>query len=492
MIIKRKNIFIVLFIMMSLLNTLFFSLLPAEAENIETDNMSIKLLNYQYDNKETAYQYEIDETVFKVLENTEEKSVSFGFITDLHFDDAQELSKTSIKKQLIALVEIANNSSLDFIVLGGDLYSGDVLKENKQGAKHLLIEMLEPLNESKKPVLVLKGNHDDNSYYNIYDPTIPLKDENILSCDEYYSYTNARFQGLIDSTDNYFFYDLDKKNTRIICLNASDYPLTKNEDGTRIYAGSNYYGYSEEQLKWLVDIALGDRNKRYIILSHFGTDMYTVDWRDELNLIMKSLNEKTIYAGVGTSRDFSGYKGLELFCFGHLHADKISNSDKIGGAIAISTGSAVIDNTPVSAEESTNGYDRVLGRTYDNYSECLFDIIMIKSGEVRCLRFGAGEDRSIKKDSPPQTEASALDGWIKENGIWYFYKAGDKQTGWQQDGSSWYYLDANIDNAMRTGWLQQDSNWYYLSDSGAMVTGTYTLDGKVGSFDSSGIWLGYQ
>lgn len=453
---------------------------------------ALDLFIAEAENKQTPYQDKIDQTVFKVLGNTEENSVSFGFITDLHCDQNEELSKNSIDRQLSALVQIANHTNIDFIVLGGDLYSGNVFKDSKQGVKDLLTEMLEPLDECQKPVLILKGNHDDNSYYSLYDPTLPLKDEKILNDEEYYSFTNKRFRAQINSTDNYFYYDLDERNTRIICLNSSDYPLTKNKNSTRIYAGSNYYGYSEKQLKWLVNTALSDRVKKYIIFSHIGTDMFRVNGRDELNLIMKSLNERTVYSGVGTSRDFGGYQGLDLFCFGHMHADKISKSDKIGGAIAISTGSAIIDNNPVTEEESANGYDRVLGRTYGDYSECLFYIVIIKSDEVKCLRFGAGDDRSIIKDRTLQNEELTVNGWIKENDIWFYYKAGIKQTGWLQNDRSWYYLDAHVCGAMRTGWLQQDNTWYYLSGSGEMVIGMNTIDGKVSSFDTSGAWLGYQ
>ena len=39
------------------------------------------------------------------------------------------------------------------------------------------------------------------------------------------------------------------------------------------------------------------------------------------------------------------------------------------------------------------------------------------------------------------------------------------QTGWLQDGGTWYYL--NSSGAMETGWLQDGGKWYYLKGSGA-------------------------
>lgn len=339
---------------------------------------------------------EVDDTVKKIIDNTEEQSVSFGFITDLHCDDNLEISKGSLKRQLTSMVEIANNSPLDFICLGGDLFSGNYFKDNKQDAKNLLLELIEPLKNSKKPVYVLKGNHDDNSYYKIYSPTTPLVDEKILSYNEHYAHTNGMLQGVKNSTNNYFYFDIEEKNTRVICLNSANAPTTLNSDGTRKYAGYNYFGYSLEQLRWLLN-ALDNPNKKYILLSHIGTDIFTVYNRDILNNIISALNTKSTFVGLDTTKDFSNYKGLELYCFGHLHADRLEKTNIVGNAITVSVGSGILDNTVISTEESQSGYTRAIGRKYGEISEALFDVVINKKDEVKCIRFGAGEDRSISK-----------------------------------------------------------------------------------------------
>ncbi|OLS37837.1 hypothetical protein [Bacillus sp. MRMR6] len=38
-----------------------------------------------------------------------------------------------------------------------------------------------------------------------------------------------------------------------------------------------------------------------------------------------------------------------------------------------------------------------------------------------------------------------------ENGKWYFYKGGVRQTGWILDSNKWYFLDKN--GVMQTGWI---------------------------------------
>jgi len=102
----------------------------------------------------------------------------------------------------------------------------------------------------------------------------------------------------------------------------------------------------------------------------------------------------------------------------------------------------------------------------------------------------------------------SINGWIQENGKWYYYKDNVKQTGWLKSGNTYYYLNTdgsmatgwvkdsgkwyymNTSGAMVTGWLQQGNTWYYLNSSGAMVTGKVTIGGKQHSFNSSGVWLG--
>ena len=81
-------------------------------------------------------------------------------------------------------------------------------------------------------------------------------------------------------------------------------------------------------------------------------------------------------------------------------------------------------------------------------------------------------------------------GWKYVRGKWYYLDKtnGDMKTGWYKDGSTWYYLDPT-NGDMKTGWIKVGGNWYYLNSSGAMVTGSQTIDGKVYNFASSGEWI---
>ncbi|HIT93803.1 MAG TPA: N-acetylmuramoyl-L-alanine amidase family protein [Candidatus Faecivivens stercoripullorum] len=70
-----------------------------------------------------------------------------------------------------------------------------------------------------------------------------------------------------------------------------------------------------------------------------------------------------------------------------------------------------------------------------------------------------------------------LTGWQEIDGKWYYLKdCGGMATGWQQVDGKWYYLKG--DGAMATGWVQSNGQWYYLKGNGAMATGWVESNGK--------------
>ena len=87
----------------------------------------------------------------------------------------------------------------------------------------------------------------------------------------------------------------------------------------------------------------------------------------------------------------------------------------------------------------------------------------------------------------------------------YIGSNGTVSTGWQQDGSTWYYITEDVeyltgwqkigdktyffkeDGAMATGWKVEGSKHYYLdAKNGDMKTGWQKIDGKLYCFDSKG------
>ena len=78
------------------------------------------------------------------------------------------------------------------------------------------------------------------------------------------------------------------------------------------------------------------------------------------------------------------------------------------------------------------------------------------------------------------------------NTYWYYFAPdGFMADGWFKDGNGkWYYLSTKHDGWFGhavTGWFFDESSnrWYYMDDTGAMVTGWRTIDGKSYYFHES-------
>ncbi|WP_223592228.1 S8 family serine peptidase [Neobacillus bataviensis] len=67
-----------------------------------------------------------------------------------------------------------------------------------------------------------------------------------------------------------------------------------------------------------------------------------------------------------------------------------------------------------------------------------------------------------------------VNGWVKENGSWYFLTNSVKTTGWVKDKNSWYYL--NADGKMQTGWIKYKYKWYFLNKNGAMAVNQWVYE----------------
>ena len=104
---------------------------------------------------------DIRKTQAKVADISTNNTIQFAFATDLHADDYLNYYD-QIQTHLKAVIEIQKYGILDFIAIGGDLHSG--VYPDKENPKGKLSELAKTLKSSRIPVLVLHGNHDDNSY----------------------------------------------------------------------------------------------------------------------------------------------------------------------------------------------------------------------------------------------------------------------------------------------------------------------------------------
>lgn len=322
-------------------------LVPAEqASFVRQGNRSdILKAGYYYD--------ALSDRISKKVDTFGDKTVNYIFITDLHYEgaDTQDSSvqeRAAMLKEVQFIVDWANkDDSIDFVVLGGDLIDG-----NNTKAKSLenLKEIITPFRSCTKPVLAVLGNHDDNTYSGTFsiDRVISDKDWNDNVIDYVVNKDgDVAVQDSKDPNSKHYYYDLESKKTRIICLDSCDYYNEYDENGNvtyldirdaslgenkhdRYYTCANYRGYSKSQLKWLVDEALtADEGWDYVFISHQGIDdntnsKYHISNGAALRGIIAAFQNNTSYENeeVGINVDYTDNTSKILsFQFGHTHTE---------------------------------------------------------------------------------------------------------------------------------------------------------------------------
>ena len=90
------------------------------------------------------------------------------------------------------------------------------------------------------------------------------------------------------------------------------------------------------------------------------------------------------------------------------------------------------------------------------------------------------------------TTGSAVTGWFKEGGYWYFYD----ETGhalrdqWLQYGSAWYHF-ADDGTCQWSTWVSFEGSWYYLGSDGKAVWSTWVKSGGFWYYigtDGTAVW----
>lgn len=308
------------------------------------------------------YYYDIaSDRITKKVDKFGDKTVNYIFMSDLHYegDDTSDSStgeRTAMLREAAFVAEWASNDdSIDFVILGGDLIDG-----NNKKAKSLqyLNEILAPFLSCTKPVMVLMGNHDDNTYSGTFsfERVISDKDwnDNVI---DFVVNKNGDFakQDSKDQNSKYYYYDIDSKKIRVVCLDASDYYNEYDENGNVTYlevryedlaetdhdryrSAATFHGYSDRQLQWLVEEALtAEEGWDYVFTSHQGIDentnaSYSIYNGTELRAIISAFQNGTSYTNetLNITADYSDNTAKILsYQFGHTHKELVLYEDDV-------------------------------------------------------------------------------------------------------------------------------------------------------------------
>ncbi len=358
--------------------------------------------------------------VKKQLSTVADTAVNYIFITDIHYKNYGTASMSKYEhdgpmdRQLERIVKFANeNDAIDFIVVGGDTTTGQY--GSAEGCMDATAAALEPLKNSTKPVFVLMGNHDDDSYGEIRTGTDESLIPTYIVSDKYwndrildvYSPNVVHNSNYLES--KYYYYDLTDKKTRVVCLDSTDCEAEFDENGvvtslklldetktavaSKYRTGYSYFGFSEKQLKWLVEEALtAEDGWNYIFVSHMGIDSGTNGttpvFGSELRKIIAAYQNKTSYYFTGEEVTidvaFSDSGRIMSYQHGHVHYEVLHYSEDI-------------DLWQI-ASDSANLYqtnNTIIDRAYMTNSEAAFDIMSVTENTVHKLNVGAGVTKKL-------------------------------------------------------------------------------------------------
>ncbi len=360
----------------------------------------------------TSYWEEYNDTRDKLLNAQSDDTFSFLMLTDIHIDYTKTVlegeywyttpvggnlpDRYNVQNEIAMIVEMANTTDVDCILLGGDLVHGTNSHVSALGELDYLAEVFK---DAKVPVFATRGNHDRNDYHGK-----PCAIEHIITNEEWTAHlinplakdmTVVRPEN--DPTAPYYYVDFENKKTRLITLDAWNYPIISDNGIHSVYAAENgwaMYG-DDEQVEWFANVAL-DPSKddwNYVLLTHApisGDESGTSANANLIREIIRAFNNKASVSVFGQSVDFSNCKStLELSVSGHTHIQSWRYMDN--NHLAINTGSGRFAYYPSEVTfDSSTGKEYQPVRYEGTYSQALFDAIVYDPKGRTAMRFNFG------------------------------------------------------------------------------------------------------
>lgn len=352
-----------------------------------------------------CYKEELQRTIEK-WRKQEDVRLSFLYATDMHIDF--EENRPSVERQMEAMVELAKQTDMDCIILGGDIIHGI---HSKESCIAELENFVKVFSKAKIPTYVVRGNHDDNAYH--MDPWIPPYDTKRVP-HKYviwdYEWTRIIQEPLAQKNavhdeeypfSSYYYVDFPEKKIRTIFLDAYACPDEKNGE-LAVWVSESWDRFSQRQMQWFADTALDVAKDgwEYLLFSHGplipGCVVPPCKNASVLCDILAAFQHRTCYVNetIGINADYTKVKSkLHYHIFGHTHTDGYQYDRKTEISM-INTGQCSFGE--IDCSRAT--FDSCVSpkRERNTITEALFDMFLLcKDGTLRRIRFGAGEDQKF-------------------------------------------------------------------------------------------------
>lgn len=349
-----------------------------------------------------SYPQYVDEMILEAIPRIkncklDKNAFLFAFFADTHN------CNTYVDRNLYAINKINESLSVNFICIGGD-YLCNNLRTTHDEAKEQLQELSDVIKkyEDKIPLMLLKGNHDQNPFG---------KEENELKNYEIYDILMRHHKKHFVSDDKnkkamYGYFDMPQNKLRAIYLDVFECKYTKSEEGLSFHQKTSY-AIGNDQLNWIANTALKlpKNDWKVVLFSHsspiippfklcehiFGGDVLIEilkAFKQGASYFAKAKKDDMFY---DVECDFNCQGKCEIigyFC-GHHHTDWTWNICDIPFVSVIQTAS---DN--FSRHICKDGKQHL--KTRGSGEESAFDIVTVNPSlrKVSCIRCGAGYDYS--------------------------------------------------------------------------------------------------
>lgn len=287
-----------------------------------------------------------------------EKSLVFCLLSDSHCTVNGTWHTTMKNIKLLS-----ENIKLDGIIHLGDLQDGML---DKEMCRRITKSCIDDMCRINSRLYLAIGNHDTNYFH---------ENPEWLTVEEQYD-LYGKFNDLYvnrEGINGYYYVDFENVKLRMIVLTSFD----RNQ--------KLRYGFSDEEVEW-VRKTLTDTSEGYkvMVLSHDAPLARLDYWASEIR------NGDRLMEILEAFHNESG-KEILAFIHGHTHADFVYNERSFP---IISIGCSKIEYFPDKKPEGAVRYMRKL----DDLTQELWDVLIVtpEKRELNFVRFGAGEDRTIR------------------------------------------------------------------------------------------------
>lgn len=335
----------------------------------------------------------------RVKSETTEDSLVIPSITDAHLSllpkNLKNLKKASFE-HIENFVNVCNLIDYDLVIQNGDLNDGSSLDVTDFWAANQSYK--QKMKSIIKPIVNVRGNHDDNSLADSYaendlKKVATYKQTKQFFFDEYFT----KNQLITDESDKMYGY-IDTKGVRIIFIDLFDSRQEVGSDGkTKFPLVSSEGCIQQTQVDWLIGTLKGTPATQSVLFVAHTAPSDTYEGKnnavntDVISTIIKAYKNGGSYSYVGTNVNFplditgsfTEKNKVIAFVHGHRHKDE----------------QTVVNGTDVKcfgllcskAEETTSYVYRNFGTRYEDS----FNVLLIDKDDIKILRFGAGGDINV-------------------------------------------------------------------------------------------------